>query len=198
LQPAVGSSVAVFGVGSVGMSAIMAASLTPATKIIAVDVKDSRLAFARQYGATHTLNPSTCDVVKEIQALTDGFGVENALDATGNISVIQTMLECGSPGSELVTVGAPAKGAKVAIEPLSWLQQGASYFGAHQGSAHPKKVRLAMLRMQGQNGLLRLAVHPHTHRTLEVWKIPDPSARTQLQRRRLPSGPRGLEERRVS
>ena len=140
LQPAIGASIAIFGVGSVGLSGIMAANLTPATKIIAIDILDSKLDLARELGATHTINSKTHDVVSEIQRLTDGFGVDCAFDATGNIKVIENMIACGAPNSKVITVGAPRRGATIEIEPASWLQRGVSYLGVHQGSSNSSKV----------------------------------------------------------
>lgn len=141
LKPELGSSIAIFGVGAVGMAAIMAARLTPAEKIIAVDIFDSKLEIARQMGATDVINSTKCSVVDEIKRITDGLGVDRALDATGRISVIQNMFDCAKPGSLVVTVGAPPLGQKLEIEPARWLEKGVSYMGVHQGSSVAQKVR---------------------------------------------------------
>lgn len=77
-----GQSVAVFGVGGVGLSAIGAAAIAGADPIIAVDLVDHKLQFAREFGATHGINASNTDAVSEIWAINPG-GVDFALDAVG-------------------------------------------------------------------------------------------------------------------
>lgn len=126
LQPMPEMSLVVFGAGAVGLCSIMAASMSPASVIIAVDMVDSRLDLARELGATHTINPSKVDAVQEIRRLTGGYGADRALDATGNVGVIKDMLACAAPNSIAVTVGATAKGVVLEIEPLAWLQRGVS------------------------------------------------------------------------
>ncbi|EUA10762.1 S-(hydroxymethyl)mycothiol dehydrogenase [Mycobacterium kansasii 732] len=76
-------SVAVIGCGGVGDAAIAGAALVGAKKIIAVDTDDTKLQWAREFGATHTVNASESDVVATIQDLTDGFGANVVIDAVG-------------------------------------------------------------------------------------------------------------------
>lgn len=141
LKPGVGASIAVFGVGSVGLAAIMAAAnFTPAAKIIAVDIVDSKLQQALKMGATHTVNSNNGDPVQMIKDITDGDGVDCALDATGIVSVIEAMLEAAANNSTVATVGGPPKGAFVKIEPASWILRGVSYIGSCQGSSVPQTV----------------------------------------------------------
>src|ERR671912_1007702 len=75
-----GESVAVFGCGGVGGAAIAGAKLAGATTIVAVDVDDRKLAWARQFGATHTVNSRSTDPVEAIRGYTNGFGVDVAID----------------------------------------------------------------------------------------------------------------------
>jgi aryl-alcohol dehydrogenase len=143
LRLQVGQSLVVFGAGAVGMTGIMAARLTPATMIIAVDVLDSKLVKAQEMGATHTINPTEKDAVSEIRALTKGFGADRAIDTTGNVKVIKSMIECAAPGGIVATVGAPRKGATIEIEPAAWLARGVSYMGVHQGPSVPIQVLIS-------------------------------------------------------
>lgn len=145
LDPKPGAAVAVFGVGAVGLSGIMAANLTAATKIIAIDILDSKLELARQLGATHTINSTKVDVVSEIMRLTNGFGVDGAFDATGNLQVIQNMLASGAPNSKVASVGATTHGATIEIEPLKWLHRGVNYVGVHMGASDKSKVSTSRL-----------------------------------------------------
>lgn len=80
--PAVGSSIAVFGAGSVGLSAIMAAQIAGCLPIIAVDVMDARLDMARSLGATHTIDAGKGDPIEEINKIVPG-GVNYSLESTG-------------------------------------------------------------------------------------------------------------------
>src|SRR3954467_9837982 len=74
-----GESVAVFGCGGVGDAAIAGAALAGATTIIAVDIDDRKLQWARDLGATHTVNSKNTDAVEAIRALTGGFGADVAI-----------------------------------------------------------------------------------------------------------------------
>jgi Zn-dependent alcohol dehydrogenase len=82
LQVRPGQSVAVFGAGGIGLCAIQAAAIVDAHPIVVVDVIANKLAFARRFGATHTVNPREVDPVQAIREITDG-GVDYALDAVG-------------------------------------------------------------------------------------------------------------------
>jgi len=118
-----GESVAVFGVGGVGLSAIRAAAIVGAYPIIAVDLDDKKLAFARSFGATHTVNASgNTDPVEAIHDLTKG-GVDYAFDAIGRERTIEQILRATRPGGigadnfggMAVLVGIPQE--KVTIDP---------------------------------------------------------------------------------
>ena len=89
LRPAAGSSVAVFGLGGIGMSALMATMLFQCAKVIAIDVSADKLTLAHSFGATHAIDASISDPINEIQALTDGLGVDYAVEASGQVKVIE-------------------------------------------------------------------------------------------------------------
>ena len=85
LRPEADTSLLITGCGAVGLSAIMAAKLTPASKIIACDISDERLAFAKELGATHTVNANKVASVPEaVREITDGLGAHYAADCTGS------------------------------------------------------------------------------------------------------------------
>jgi aryl-alcohol dehydrogenase len=140
LKPLSGASLVVFGTGAVGMGAIMAANLTAASKVIAVDTQEWKLQKAKSFGATHLINSSSGDVVEQIRTITDGFGANYAIDTTGKIPVIRSMIDCAAPGGITATVGSPRFGETIDIEPASWLARGVSYIGVHQGSSVPHKA----------------------------------------------------------
>ena len=83
LRPEAGSSIAIFGTGSVGMSALMAAKVVGCGPIIAVDIRPNRLELARELGATHTINPAETDPGEAIMAIT-GSGVSYSVEAACN------------------------------------------------------------------------------------------------------------------
>src|SRR5258708_8311100 len=105
MQAPAGSSIAIFGSGAVGLSALMAARVAGCTTIIAVDTKPNRLTLARELGATHTLNALETDVVEEVQHITGGGatftlettrrpqGLRQAADATPHLGT------CGVVGA---------------------------------------------------------------------------------------------------
>ena len=92
LRPHPGSSIAVFGVGPVGMSAVLAAVVCGCTTIIAVDVIAERLEKAKEFGATHTLNANEGDPVQAIMDITGG-GVEFSLECVGNPKVLRQAVD---------------------------------------------------------------------------------------------------------
>src|SRR5712691_8310778 len=106
-----GQTVAVFGCGGVGLSIIQGARIGCASKIIAVDVFDSKLEMAKGVGATHTVNASNADPVQEIRGLTDGRGVDHALEAVGNVALVRQAAESLAIRGTCTIVGVPPTGA---------------------------------------------------------------------------------------
>src|SRR5699024_3679806 len=93
LNPDNTSSIAIFGTGAVGLGALMTAKMEGCSKIIAIDIHDSRLEMAKELGATHTINSRNEDVVERINEITDGLGVNHTVDTTGISSVMKTSLD---------------------------------------------------------------------------------------------------------
>jgi aryl-alcohol dehydrogenase len=119
-QPAPGSSVAIFGVGTVGLAAIMAARNTPATRIIAVDRHESRLRLARELGATHTVDVGALDAVAAIKDICGG-PADYALECTGVVHVVRQAADSvGMLGMCILIGGAPA-GAEFSLDHISTL-----------------------------------------------------------------------------
>ncbi len=131
-----GKSVAVFGSGTVGLSAVMAAKYAGAAPIVAVDLVDSRLAMAREFGATHTINARDADVAKEIMAAT-GAGLDYAIDTTGVPEVIGQAVSCLAPRGSCAVVGAVKPGALLPIDGSQLMSLGRSVRGVVEGSSDP-------------------------------------------------------------
>jgi aryl-alcohol dehydrogenase len=108
-RPRLGDSLLIAGVGAVGLAAIMAARCTGATRIIAADLHDGRLELAKKFGATHTINSGSANLVEEIRQIT-GSTVDFAFDCTGVIPVIETLAQTvGMLGTLVLIGGAPAE-----------------------------------------------------------------------------------------
>jgi aryl-alcohol dehydrogenase len=135
LQARPGSSIAVFGAGSVGMSAVMAAAVCGCTKIVAVDIKEERLKIAQEFGATHVINSSLVDPVQEIQKLMGG-GVDYSLDCTGVPAAIRQAVDALAVRGKCGIIGAPAPGTEMTLDVVNMLL-GRSVVGIMGGDAIP-------------------------------------------------------------
>lgn len=137
LNAEAGSSIAVFGAGAVGDSAILAAVIAGCTTIIAVDVVPARLELARELGATHTVNPKEVDALAAIQQITDGRGVNYAVDTTGVPAVFRQMTDALATLGHGVLVGAAALGVEATIDIGSRLPVGITVTTVVEGDSVP-------------------------------------------------------------
>lgn len=145
LQPGLGHTVVVFGAGGVGLSAVMAAQLTPAARVIVVDVVPERLALATELGATHTVNAATDDSVAAIMEITGGRGADRIIEATGNTAVLKQALGVTAMDATLAIVGAPPFGSEVAVDVLDTIVKGPRIIGVNQGRSVPRVVIPALV-----------------------------------------------------
>jgi S-(hydroxymethyl)mycothiol dehydrogenase len=113
-----GQSVAVIGCGGVGAAAVAGSRLAGAAKIIAVDLDDRKLEWARNLGATHTVNSSDADPVTAIQELTGGFGADVVIDAVGRPETWKQAFYARDLAGTVVLVGVPTPDMKVPDLPL--------------------------------------------------------------------------------
>ncbi|MGW1777662.1 NAD(P)-dependent alcohol dehydrogenase [Streptomyces sp. NPDC002143] len=116
LKPVIGSTIVVLGAGAVGLSAVMAAALTPATKIIAVDKVAERLELAKELGATHTVDAGQAALGEAIAEITGGQGADGIVETTGSTAVLRQGVDALAARGTLVIVGAPAFGTEVALD----------------------------------------------------------------------------------
>jgi S-(hydroxymethyl)mycothiol dehydrogenase len=103
-----GDTVAVFGCGGVGNAAVAASSLAGARTVIAIDIDDRKLEWAKGFGATHTVNAAERDPVEAVRELTDGFGVDVAIEAVGRPEVLEQAFFSRDLAGTLVQVGVPS------------------------------------------------------------------------------------------
>ena len=116
LKPGPGSTVVVAGAGAVGLSAVMAAALTPAQRIVAVDVLPHRLDLARKLGATHVVDGTQEDYAERIAEITGGAGCDGVIETTGNVTVLRQAVDSLAARGTAVVVGAPPFGTEVGFE----------------------------------------------------------------------------------
>lgn len=119
LKPAPGSSIAVFGVGAVGLAAVMAAKVAGCGTIIAVDIHENRLSLARELGATHTVNSDRQSAHEGIQQVCQG-GVNYSVEATGIPAVMAAAIESLAKPGHAALLGAARGGVKVEIDMLAF------------------------------------------------------------------------------
>jgi S-(hydroxymethyl)glutathione dehydrogenase/alcohol dehydrogenase len=132
-----GADVLVIGAGGVGLNIIQAAKVAGARHIIAADLLDNKLGYAKQFGATHTINAKSENVVKSIKALTKGAGVDFAFDAIGSDITATQIVDAVGPGGHAVMVGIPAATAKAPVSPFQMVFMEKQLTGSFYGSVQP-------------------------------------------------------------
>jgi len=152
LKPGPGASIAILGAGSVGLSAVMAAALSFAERIIVVDRVPERLALARELGATDTIDTGSTDLSEALAELTGGSGVDRVLDATGAPPVISAGIASLAAGGIFAMVGAPPFGTTVPVD-VNGMLPGRSLVGVTIGSAQTQSLIPAMVRLHAQGRL---------------------------------------------
>ena len=142
MKPKADQTVAVFGAGSVGFAAIMAAATVPARQIIAIDIVEQKLALAKELGATHTINSADIQgsVVDEIKKITGGNGVDFAIDTTGVAAVVEKMLDCLAYSGTAASVGAPPRGDKITVNAGAFFAGKKTWISVAEGDSHPPEV----------------------------------------------------------
>ncbi len=158
-QVQIGDSVAVFGCGGVGDSVIQGAKIAGATKIIAVDIDDQKLEWAKEFGATHTINPNDVDdVVEAIKEMTDGNGVNHSFEAVGIAETLEQALFCRDLAGNCVLIGVPGPGPRLDIDIQQLFDLGGSLTVSWYGNCIPARdfPTLAAWYQQGTLDLDRL------------------------------------------
>ena len=147
VQP--GDTVAVFGLGGIGLSAIIGAVKAKASRIIAVDINPSKFEIARQLGATDCVNPKDYDrpIQEVIVDLTDG-GVDYSFECVGNVQLMRAALECCHKGwGESVIIGVAGAGQEIATRPFQLVTgrvwRGSAFGGVRGRSELPSYVEMS-------------------------------------------------------
>ncbi len=163
VRPEKGRSIAVFGLGGIGVSALIACRLYELDKVIAVDVEAAKLDLAREFGATHEIDASKEDPVAAVRRITDGKGVDYAVEAAGTTTTIEQAFDMLAHKSGLLVFAShPPSGEKIRLDPHS-LISGRRIQGSWGGATRPDRdvSRLATLYTERRFPFDKLASHSY-------------------------------------
>jgi S-(hydroxymethyl)glutathione dehydrogenase / alcohol dehydrogenase len=150
-----GSSVVVIGTGGVGLNTVQAAVLAGAATVIAVDLSSEKLAAARSFGATHTINPIEEGVAQHVDGLTAGRGADYVFVTVGSRTAVEQGLTLMRRGGTMVIVGMPASGVTSAFDPGQVANDGHRILGTKMGAAR-LQIDVPVLLGLYQEGRLKL------------------------------------------
>lgn len=157
----VGQSVVVFGIGGVGVNVVQSAAMVSANPIIALDVVDSKLEWAKKFGATHSFNSQTTEnLAAKIREIVGPQGADVVIDTTGRPRVIELAYELTHPDGKTILVGVPRKGDNISIYSLP-LHFNKVLSGSHGGDSAPDVdiPRYVRLLKAGKLTLAGLVTH---------------------------------------
>src|ERR1700761_8608269 len=145
-------TVAVIGCGGVGDAAIAGAALVGAKRIIAIDTDNTKLDWARKFGATHTINARDLDVVKTVQDLTDGFGANVVIDAVGRPETWKQAFYARDLAGTVVLVGVPTPDMRLDMPLVDFFSHGGALKSSWYGDCLPERdfPTLIDLYLQGR------------------------------------------------
>jgi Zn-dependent alcohol dehydrogenase len=157
-----GTRVAVFGLGAVGLAAVMAARVGGATEILAVDPVAAKHDIARRAGATDALSPA------DFAALPSDGAVDLAIEASGAVPAMQSAFAALARGGRLVAVGLPDPARTVDLPALDFAGQGKSIIGSYMGDAVPSEDVPTYLRWWAEGRLPLELLHTDTRPLSEI------------------------------
>lgn len=131
-----GQTVAVVGLGGVGLNALLGARLCGARRIVAVDPVPEKLALARQLGATFTVDPRESGAIERVREYTEG-GVDAAIEAAGNVPALEFAFEITRRGGTTVSAGLANPAHRLAIAPVRLVGEGRTLRGSYMGDCVP-------------------------------------------------------------
>lgn len=164
IKPEPGATVAIFGLGGIGLSALMVTGLFEYGKIIAVDIEENKLKLAHELGATHTINAEKENPLDVINSITSGKGVDYSIESSGIAKTIETAFNSVRRfGGLCVFASHPKFGEKIELDPHE-LISGKQIEGSWGGSINPDAdiPRLAELYRERKLPLRKLLSHKYT------------------------------------
>ena len=162
VQP--GSTVAVVGCGGVGLNVIMGARLVNASKIIAVDIRESQLEFAMKFGATHSVNASDRDPVAQVKDLTGGLGADYTFEVVGSADTFKAAYDMCAKSGTVTFVGVAPVGTEAPINAVDLVRMEKTVRGTYYGSTRSQVdvPKLVDLYLSGKLNLDDLVVRHYT------------------------------------
>lgn len=133
-----GQSVAVFGLGGVGLNAVMGGAIAGAEPLIAVDVHEDKLALARELGASHAVNALSPTAVEEIKDISSG-GLHHAFDMAGTVKALEAAYACLRNGGTLTSAGLAPADAELMLKPYDLVSREIRVQGSYMGSCTPSR-----------------------------------------------------------
>ena len=166
-----GDSVAVFGLGGIGLAVIQGARQAKAGRIIAIDTNPSKFELARQFGATDCVNPKEHDKpIQQVIVEMTGWGVDHSFECIGNVNVMRAALECAHRGwGQSVIIGVAGAGQEISTRPFQ-LVTGRRWMGTAFGGVKGRSQLPGMVE-DAMKGDIELA--PFVTHTMELEKIND-------------------------
>jgi aryl-alcohol dehydrogenase len=159
LHPRPGSTLLITGAGAVGLSAVMAAQFTPASRVIAIDRIAARLDLARELGATDVINVNDADLNEAVTDLTQGGGVNGVVETTGSTAVLGAAVMTLAPRGTTVIVGAPAFGSQLGLD-VNFMFPGRRVTGLTLGDSETQTLIPALAKLVADG---RLPPQPAHH-----------------------------------
>jgi S-(hydroxymethyl)glutathione dehydrogenase/alcohol dehydrogenase len=164
-----GDSVAVFGLGGIGLAVIQGAQQAKAGRIIAIDTNPSKFALAKEFGATDCINPKDFDKpIQQVIVEMTGWGVDHSFECIGNVNVMRAALECAHRGwGQSVIIGVAGAGQEISTRPFQ-LVTGRRWLGTAFGGVKGRTQLPGMVE-DAMNGKIKLA--PFVTHTMKLEDI---------------------------
>lgn len=133
-----GQTVAVVGLGGVGLSSVMGAAAAGAARVVAIDLNPDKLAMAREFGATDTINAGDAEAVQQVRDLTGG-GVDHAFEMVGSAKALEMAYRVTRRGGQTVTAGLPANAQAISLPVWHLVAEERTLKGSYMGSCIPRR-----------------------------------------------------------
>jgi S-(hydroxymethyl)glutathione dehydrogenase/alcohol dehydrogenase len=159
-QLKIGQSIGILGCGGVGLNVVQGAAMVAAHPIIAIDIYDDKLALAKEFGATHTINSAKSDLREEVRKIVGSAGVDVFVENTGRVKLIETAYELTGNTGRTICVGVPKHTENVNIHTMP-LHHGKVLTGCEGGDTNPAVdiPRYLKLYEAGKLNLDRVITH---------------------------------------
>jgi S-(hydroxymethyl)glutathione dehydrogenase/alcohol dehydrogenase len=153
ISPSKGSSIAIFGLGGIGLSALMAIKSLDCYPVIAIDISEEKLEMAKSFGASHFINSTKEDVFQKVLDITNSVGVDYSIEAAGQTKTIESAFEVTRKnGGKCIFASHPAEGEKIELDPHQ-LISGKTIQGSWGGGSRPDEDVPKLANIYNEGGL---------------------------------------------